>query len=224
MEQEVDVLTPLQKEFLSLFFNSSVSEFFRLGAGTALAAYYLQHRLSEDLDFFTLDQNLDLHKVNAEVSLIIEKLDLSTHKHVSTPEYVQFILIQEGGESLKIDFVRELGPQFGKPQTINSVFVDSLENIAVNKVLSLYGRFDAKDFVDLYFLVRDKELDFFDLVEKAKKKYPGLSEFYFASNIADARHLKNYPQLLKNFDRNKMIDFYSRHSEKMFERVGPETT
>ena len=33
--------------------NKAISEAFYLGGGTALAEFYLKHRLSEDLDFFT---------------------------------------------------------------------------------------------------------------------------------------------------------------------------
>lgn len=48
-------LTPLQKPFLRRFFQLEVGRSFFLTGGTALAAFYLHHRLSEDLDLFTLD-------------------------------------------------------------------------------------------------------------------------------------------------------------------------
>ncbi len=222
MGQEVKILTPLQEDFLDLFFQTNVSDYFRLSAGTALAAFYLYHRLSDDLDFFTLKRDLNLHKVNAEGALIAEKLNLETTKHVSTPEYVQLIYTQSPTKSLKVDFVRELPPQFGKPQVVSGVTVDSLQNIAVNKLLSLYGRFDAKDFVDVYFLVKEENLDFQKLVQQAKEKYPGFSEFYLASNIADIRYLKNYPRVLKEFDRDDLVFFYESLSENIFERIKPE--
>jgi predicted nucleotidyltransferase component of viral defense system len=48
-------LTPLQLDFLHQFFASSVGADFFLTGGTALAAFYLQHRHSDDLDLFTLE-------------------------------------------------------------------------------------------------------------------------------------------------------------------------
>jgi predicted nucleotidyltransferase component of viral defense system len=48
-------LTPLQIDFLQRFFASSIGADFFLTGGTALAAYYLHHRHSDDLDLFTLD-------------------------------------------------------------------------------------------------------------------------------------------------------------------------
>ncbi|MBI2352172.1 MAG: nucleotidyl transferase AbiEii/AbiGii toxin family protein [Deltaproteobacteria bacterium] len=51
-----DILSPLQWEFLSLFFQGAPPFF--LTGGTALSAFYLQHRYSEDLDLFTLTECL----------------------------------------------------------------------------------------------------------------------------------------------------------------------
>jgi hypothetical protein len=41
------ILTPLQFEFLNIFFQQPVGQKFFLTGGTALAEYYLQHRFSE---------------------------------------------------------------------------------------------------------------------------------------------------------------------------------
>ena len=48
-------LTPLQAAFLTRFFSTDTGQLFFLTGGTALAAYHLHHRLSVDLDLFTLD-------------------------------------------------------------------------------------------------------------------------------------------------------------------------
>ena len=49
----MDILTPFQKQILTAVGHSPLKSSFYLTGGTALAAYYLQHRYSEDLDFFT---------------------------------------------------------------------------------------------------------------------------------------------------------------------------
>jgi hypothetical protein len=48
------VLTSTQERFLSGFFRDVEPPYYLTG-GTALAAYYLGHRYSDDLDFFTRD-------------------------------------------------------------------------------------------------------------------------------------------------------------------------
>jgi len=50
------VLNSSQDAFLRAFARSSLQSNFHLTGGTALAAFYLQHRYSEDLDFFTGDE------------------------------------------------------------------------------------------------------------------------------------------------------------------------
>src|ERR1700682_2481036 len=50
-----EILTPLQIALLDEFFSTSAGQSFFLTGGTALAAYYLQHRLSKDIDLFTTD-------------------------------------------------------------------------------------------------------------------------------------------------------------------------
>jgi hypothetical protein len=47
------ILRPNQKQLLGAFSRSSLAGSFSLTGGTALAAFHLGHRVSEDLDFFT---------------------------------------------------------------------------------------------------------------------------------------------------------------------------
>jgi predicted nucleotidyltransferase component of viral defense system len=50
-----EILTTLQQKFIHLFAkNELLKKYFYLTGGTALSAYYLKHRYSEDLDFFSL--------------------------------------------------------------------------------------------------------------------------------------------------------------------------
>ena len=49
----MSALTRLQREFLSKFFARPSGKAFYLTGGVALSEYYLQHRLSLDLDLFT---------------------------------------------------------------------------------------------------------------------------------------------------------------------------
>src|SRR3990167_10489423 len=54
INKKYSILTDKQKLFLAHFKkNSTLSSTFYLTGGTALAEFYLQHRLSEDLDFFS---------------------------------------------------------------------------------------------------------------------------------------------------------------------------
>jgi hypothetical protein len=56
----VEILTDLQKKILILFKNLPDREAFYLTGGTALSAFFLNHRKSNDLDFFTHVEDLIL--------------------------------------------------------------------------------------------------------------------------------------------------------------------
>jgi len=217
----MEILTSLQKKFLQEFFRTYLGEKFFLGAGTALAAFYLYHRRSEDIDLFTLDQDLNFDEVNAEINKINRRLSVRLKHHVSTPTFLQFILEAPKGEELKVDVIREIPVHFGEVRDVDGIVVDSVENIAVAKLLSIYGRFDGKDFVDLYFLIREKGFDFDELLKQAKKKYPGLNELYLAGNIADVGLLPALPSTLKPFKKEELIGFFEGLGQKLFQKIKP---
>ena len=54
------LLTTIQREFLTVFAGLPDQESFYLAGGTGLAQFYLGHRLSFDLDFFTGEADLIL--------------------------------------------------------------------------------------------------------------------------------------------------------------------
>lgn len=53
---EQGILTPAQKAVIDLVAKEQNLTHFYLTGGTALAEYYLQHRTSDDLDFFALEK------------------------------------------------------------------------------------------------------------------------------------------------------------------------
>lgn len=69
-------LSPLQADFLEHFFATQTGSHFFLTGGTALAAFYLHHRLSVDLDLFTLD---DLALQEADILIPQIAADLECH-------------------------------------------------------------------------------------------------------------------------------------------------
>lgn len=214
------ILTPLQETFLNDFFESFRDVFF-LSGGTALAAFYLHHRLSEDIDLFTLDQNLDFTMVNAEVIKIATRRKLRIEHHVQTPSIIRYIFKQQE-ELLKVDVVKDVPVHFGKVRKVGNAWIDSLENIAVGKLLAAFGRADGKDFVDLYFLFKQKSIEFETVFQHAKKKDLGLTEFYLAHMLSRVRDITSFPKTIKPFDQKDLIRFFLNLSEDLFEAIKPK--
>ncbi|MDP3956788.1 MAG: nucleotidyl transferase AbiEii/AbiGii toxin family protein, partial [bacterium] len=65
---KIEVLSKQQKDFLEEIGRIPyLRDNFYLTGGTALAAFYLRHRYSEDLDFFS-EKEVDMINLNASVA------------------------------------------------------------------------------------------------------------------------------------------------------------
>lgn len=213
--------TILQDKFLEIFFSSPLGKSFYLTGGTALARFYLYHRESIDLDFFTQEQNLDFNNLNTFVNNIGQKMGLKVDQQVLAETFLQYIFKAPNGDILKTDFVKEIPVHFGKIKIKEKIRLDSLENIAVNKILAIFGRTEPKDFVDLYFLLKDKNFKLKSLIARAKKKDLGLTEFYLANSISQAENLTKTPVMLVSFNFAEMKKFYQTIANDLYQQIKP---
>ena len=99
----MDILTPFQSAFLKAFSQSPLNDRFYLTGGTALAAFYLQHRLSEDLDFFTAD-SAAVRDVPDAMERLAQALHCRLRVERSLPSFFDGDIIPNEGPPVKIDF------------------------------------------------------------------------------------------------------------------------
>lgn len=216
------ILLPHQTEILRLFFASSYGQKFFLTGGTALSAFYLNHRQSLDLDFFT-HQDFDSLQLKLIVEEISQKTDSQIFTKVTANTYQEIYLQnQEENWTQRLDFVREQPVHFGELKNIEGIVVDSLENIATNKICSILGRLEPKDFVDLYVILTQSDFSFETLFTLAKQKDLGLSEFSLANSLIQVEKINNWPPLTISLDLQAMIKFYLNLSQKLFLSIKPE--
>ena len=176
----------MQLNFLEGFFASDVGSAFFLTGGTDLAAFYLHHRQSDDLDLFTLDA-LPLRETDVLIPQLADRLGCHIVQVRRTEHFRQYFLDSENNPPLKIDLVQDFGPQFGEHLRVNDVVVDSLENIAANKITAILERTEPKDFVDLTFILKAGH-DFDELLAKAKQKDLGMEDFFLADALLQVRN------------------------------------
>jgi hypothetical protein len=170
-------LTSIQRAFLKAFVGLPDQQQFCLVGGTALAEYYLGHRLSLDLDLFTAQEPLIL-----PVSYQIERFGPSHPFQVEVVRrfttFVEF-LISQGDEQLKVDLALDSPFRFEPPQRATGrIMVSSLLDLQVDKLLAYYGRAEPRDAVDLYFILQQASLD--ELLALAARKDPGFDLYWFA--------------------------------------------
>ena len=212
----------LQDYFLEKFFSGRFGDKFYLTGGTALARFYFQHRESIGLDLFTQDQEVDFNEVNLEVEKIRRAFGWKKISQVVTDTFLQYVFEGRDGMNLKVDVIKDIPVHFGEIKLEGKIRVDAVENIGSNKVLAVFGRTEAKDFVDLYWIVTEAGLGFEELFELAKKKDLGLSEFYLASAVKQLEKVKELPKMLKPIDEKAMRRFYQELGKKLLLRVKPK--
>ena len=133
-----------------------------------------------------------------------------------------FLESKEENWRQKIDIVQEQPKHFGKLSQIEKIQVDSLINIATNKILAVFGRLEPKDYIDLYVICTQTELQFEELFEMAKEKDTGLSQFYFANTIVNVDQLKTLPTMKTPFDRVVFTKFIMISPEDYFKKSNPD--
>ncbi len=212
-------LTKLQEEMLQSFFARPIGKSYFLTGGTALSGFYFYHRESIDLDLFTFE-TIEIEPVRQIFEMVAKQAGLSLDHRVATEGYHKFFLTGKK-EELKIDLVREQKVHFGKFKTVGKIRVDSVENIGSNKITAIFNRTEAKDFIDLYFILRKKLFTFAKLFQDAKKKDLGMSEFYLAHMLLGVKNLKNFPEMLVPFNKDSMERYFVSLANNLLLEVKP---
>lgn len=171
------LLLPLQKAFLEMFSHISDQEHFFLTGGTALAEFYLGHRISYDLDLFTFQENLIL-----PFSYQVEKVATDSGFQIRAvrrfASFVEF-LVERDNQSLKVDLALDSPFRLGAPVISTlGVWINDYTDVITDKTLAYFGRAEPRDAVDLYFLLQNEPLD--DLLGLAAQKDTGFDLYWFA--------------------------------------------
>lgn len=185
---------------------------FYLTGGTALAVFYLHHRESEDLDFFT-EKPYDRLAVFNAVTSWGEKKKCKIEDRTNLIVQI-FYLVFPDEESVKIDFSHYPHSRVGKGTIYQSVDVDSLLDIAINKLITISQRTEVKDFVDLYCLL--KTFTLWDLIDGVKVKFGVKMEPYIiAADFMKVLIFENLPNMLTPLTLKELQNFYREKAEKI---------
>jgi predicted nucleotidyltransferase component of viral defense system len=168
------LLTLLQRRVLTSFFQSNLGQLgYYLTGGTALAEFYLHHRYSDDLDFFTRKQDR-LDQDFRHFLDLIPSYGLTISSKTMSGDYLKLFVREDGSgeEELKIEFARDVPAQMATFSIHDGVVVDSFEDIATNKICAILSRqpSEPKDFYDLYFILKDSHFTLDYLINRAQEK------------------------------------------------------
>lgn len=204
----IQVFTNLQQSLIKELSQTNLKDKFFLTGGTALSAFYLQHRYSEDLDLFT-----EIPKAVEEVLPVLKDIQKKIFISIEprrTFETFTEIIVKSKEEFTILHFAQD-SPYRLKPTIYNKdyeIYIDNPLDIACNKLSALFDRHDMKDFVDIYFI--DKEIMKFEEVYlHAKKKHIGLDEYWLCQALRYINDLTVLPRMIKPITLEELRDFFN---------------
>lgn len=160
----------------------SIPEFgnLRLVGGTSLALQ-IGHRTSIDLDLFgTLLPEAD------EVLELLRPLgSLTTIKN--TRNIHQFIL-----NGIKVDIINYAYPWLNEAKTTDNLRLAGMEDIAAMKLAAVTGRGTRKDFIDIWYLLRNFTLE--EMLTSYTNKYADGSTFMVIKSLTYFEDAENEPE------------------------------
>jgi hypothetical protein len=167
------VLSPLQEQVAAIIAGLAEADGFALGGGAALIARGDAQRQTRDLDFFGLNADA--------VDRLVPAVDRALHdaglvvRHVQRNHGFARLIVESGGDRTELDLgadARLFAAEPGRPAPMLSG-----EELA-DKVLAVFGRAEARDFVDLAAIEERYGLD--HLFQLAAEKDRGFTPEMFA--------------------------------------------
>ncbi|MEW5757982.1 MAG: nucleotidyl transferase AbiEii/AbiGii toxin family protein [Candidatus Omnitrophota bacterium] len=222
----------LQHKILNIF--AKKTKTFALTGGTALELYYLYHRFSVDLDFFS--PIYDVKEINEIVKEFKKetRLNIKLESEFIAPNMakVRFysVPIKSTKRSLKLDFVEDV--IFDKPKIkyFDGVPVYDVKIIYLQKITTITGlsikendvgaeimegRRKARDVFDIYMLSKKIEPLHLFLKTLPRQIQRGMIYWYQTFSRQDLKFdLLDMDIYIKNFDSREMIIYLENEVKK----------
>ena len=211
------IFTPEQKLFIDdISDDPNLSERFYFTGGTALSIFYLGHRFSEDLDFFS-ELDFDNDRVISFIENASKKLRAKNRFTIIENTRI-FEIFKNKKLLVKVDFNYYPHSRLEKGKKFKHLNIDSLFDIAVNKLLTISQRTEVKDFVDLYYLFQKYTL--WDLMEGVNKKFRiEIDPILIASNFLKVENFKHMPMMIKPLSLRSLQTFYTKRSKEIGKKL-----
>ncbi|HUD44681.1 MAG TPA: nucleotidyl transferase AbiEii/AbiGii toxin family protein [Patescibacteria group bacterium] len=209
----------LTKEQQTIFDEIVKNDYFRkqfyFTGGTALSAVYLHHRYSDDLDIFS-ENTLNNQTIFSLIQEWSKKHDFTFQSRFVEVTYI-FDLLFSNNTQLKVDFSYYPYKRIEKGNTTEGFNIDSLNDIAINKVVTIQQRNDVKDFVDLYYLLQDFSL--WDLIHGVKEKFNiEIDPFLLATDFLKVEDFTFLPRMIKPLTLDELKSFYRLRAKDLGEQ------
>lgn len=190
-----------------------------LTGGTALAGFYYQHRLSEDIDLFCEEHEVDPALAEVFLKKNSKRLNFVKYKIFQMLGLVSFKLIFKNGEELKVDFNYYPFPRIDRGKRFKNLEIDSVYDIAANKLHTIFMKPRLRDYIDLYLILKTEKYDLQSLIINTKAKFEWhIDRLNLSSQFLRVKELlttKDFPKMLIPFDPKKMENYFLKLAKSL---------
>jgi hypothetical protein len=198
-------LYSLQDRFLE-FVRSNPFPFYLTG-GTALDRFYLHHRFSEDLDFFSNNMSDFRSFLEKYITRVASVFTLDKNESLFYDDFIR-IYIQQNELKLKVEFVNDVEYRVGIPVETIRGLVDTPANILSNKLTALINREEPKDMFDIILLSLRYNFNWSEIFSHSKRKA-------FINEIEVEQKIKSFPIALFRqtscFKEKQDLNFFEKY-------------
>jgi predicted nucleotidyltransferase component of viral defense system len=184
------------------------------GGGAALAAVHLHHRTSADVDFF-VDRELPADELGPLARAVATKRTAVDIEIV--PPRTTLVLRQPSGPVGRIDFAYYPYDPVDRRTKWRGLTVESLVDMTVNKLQAVLTRKQARDYVDLYFLLREgPERDLGRLLDHVRAKFDyGAHRMGLAARFLLVNELERMPRMIRKVRRADLLRFFEDRAREL---------
>ena len=215
----MSILTPNQKRLLNEINRSLfIKKNFYFTGGTVLSEFYLKHRFSEDLDFFS-ETEVDTQSVFTAIKKYKKQLKYKNIEF-NTSFNRNLFFLDFGNYVFKTEFTYFPFPQIEKQKSINGLVVDSPLDIATNKLFTIYQKPRSRDFMDLYMLNKKYIYTMENLISKASAKFDWhIDPIKLGAQFMLATELKDYPNLIQPLEEKEWQAYFNEQAEELKKNI-----
>ena len=198
-------LSPFQVEVAKVFFSLPASQGFLLAGGGALLAAGLSSRPTRDLDFFGVRGKASVEDVTSDFVRAIQERGWQCAVVDSGPAFRRIEVV--GSESLVIDIAHD-SPPFTTPMNSVAGPIFAPLELATRKLIALFDRAEARDFVDVYFLAR--QFDKVVLLAHAQQIDAGLASEHLCDALLLVDRYKDRDLPIDKHEVAELREFFRR--------------
>ena len=165
------------------------SDGFILAGGQALAEHGVIHRMSDDIDLFAQHRRHSPETFAASVDKMTRALTAAGYSVEVTRQYEEFASLTVAKDDTTV--VIDLGLDWweNKPAIVDLGPVLSLKDSVASKLLTVYSRGYARDYLDAYSILGSKRFTPGELIDLCQRRDPHLDLEMFAEAMVGHRTL-----------------------------------